>query len=592
MSPRSPGHRVICVPKANRDVRCKGTDSGLTANRVAQNLITVQYLRRTLVVLLCGTLGAAEWPEDLSDAVTLVSSAQPAERRAGRRQLERWCSERDDNLALRATLTLARSWLNEKRGSERDANLDSLVRRMAASTDPAWARRSEVLAALAADDRSHSIRRLDAMLVSAPGEESSVDVAVAIADLYEASGSAANAVTALRFAHTFLGDADRLRYYRGLHKRDQLGARVRALSMKSGDESVLGEEYRAAEAQRREGRYPSAEGKFREIITNAPSQHHLVLGSEVGLARCLAENGDQDRAIGQLRAFIEANPSSPWLCQAWIGRAEIELWRRFDAGAAKAALDQAGATVSRADMDCRGDILLLRAIVRIMQKDLASAKDDLEQLVELKPQIPWQGGHIPNPAARLLSTLREGRHPVWNADSVLVGDRQVCAVAILASCLIESADYQRAAVLFRRILDDQSLKCKPIHRGFAAYELAYICRAQGRSNEAIALLEQAAEAYGQPPIATNALLDKAAIHLARGDHADGIAALRELDRRFPSSEETARGLYHLGMTHFFLNQDQDAMAVFKQLTTRFPRSWETKRVVANEIPELRARTDR
>jgi|GEM_PF-6871652 len=535
-------------------------------------------------------MGASELPEAMRDALTLSTAAQPAERRAGRRQLERWCSERDDNLALCATLMFARSWLLEKDGPERNAHIDSLVRRMAASNDPAWARRSAVLAAAVAEDRSLSLRRLDALLVASPGEESSVDVAIAIADLYEANGNHTDAVKALRFADDFLGDAERLRYYRGIHNRDQLAARLRALSMRSGDQTVLEAMYRAAELFRREGRFPSAEVKFREITANAPL-HSFALGSAVGLARCLAETGDPERAFGDLREFIAANPSSTWLCQAWIGQAEILLWRRFDAVAAEAALDQASRSAPTADPDACGDILLLRAIARIMQRDLPGAQDNLARLVELAPQVAWQGGYIPNPAARLLSTLREGRHPVWNADSVLVGDRQVCAIATLASCLIESADYQRASLLLRRLLDDKSLKTKPIHRGFAAYELAYISRSQGRGDEAIGLLDQATLAYGQPPVATNAFLDKAAILLARGDHADGIAALRELDRRFPAADETARGLYHLGMTHFFLNQDQDALAVFKQLTARFPRSWEAKRVVAHEVPEIHSRTE-
>jgi len=71
---------------------------------------------------------ASELPEAMRDALTLSTAAQPAERRAGRRQLERWCSERDDNLALCATLMFARSWLLEMEHSQAALRPNSAAR--------------------------------------------------------------------------------------------------------------------------------------------------------------------------------------------------------------------------------------------------------------------------------------------------------------------------------------------------------------------------------------------------------------------------------------------------------------------------------
>ena len=265
-----------------------------------------------------------------------------------------------------------------------------------------------------------------------------------------------------------------------------------------------------------------------------------------------------------------------------------QAWNPAEAQAALAKLDPSGLAKNEAKR-VQADVLMLRAICAITRKDLAQASEALRLLIVLIPTVDWLGRSVPNLTSRLLATCQEGRHPVRWTEVVLIGDERCCALLTIAAGFNESGDGICERALFQRALNAEDLPFKPVHRAYAAYEIAYAYRMEDRGDDALMMLDKALVLYPTPPLASGLLIDKARIYLARGDREPGLEALRQVDQRWPTHPDAMIALYNLGMAHYFFEQDDAAMAVFHRLVSQFPNSWEAKRVQRAEILTIQER---
>ena len=284
-----------------------------------------------------------------------------------------------------------------------------------------------------------------------------------------------------------------------------------------------------------------------------------------------------DEALLRLRSFLDANPPAPL--------AEEASYLLADALLASNKLDEAAARYEafltahpESAFAANAQYGLAMARLRSGQADEAIA---LLETVAAAAEAPLAQQALRRLAEHLFAAADYERAAVYyrallDPERFPAPDDADRLLFRLAWCYYKTADYDSAVVLLKKLLKEHPASELADN---AQYRLGGALYRQGKFAEALELYESFTTRFPQSDLADRVAYQTGVCHYNSGDYYPALLAYHGLVEEYPQSPLVHRAAYEIGWCHYMLGKSEEAFQHFKDYITTYPDSALTPEVM-------------